>query len=77
MPVWLALYGDLMSIEGGGDPLSTIDVADRDFDLFIGQNGSFTVLFPFAKENIDGFDDDIRNFIQDIVKRHHQPLKLR
>jgi len=60
--VWLAALGGAGPISSTGSPIATISIAGHTWNLFKGQNGSFTVFSFVATSQVTSFSGDIKAF---------------
>ena len=62
--VWLGALGGAGPISSTGSPIATFSQAGTTFNLFKGQNGSFTVYSFVAQSPNQNFNGDINAFIK-------------
>ena len=72
--VWLGAYGGAGPISSTGSPVATTNIAGRNWQLFKGPNGSFTV-FSFVVQGgpVTNFNADMKAFIDFLVRTQGVP----
>jgi xyloglucan-specific endo-beta-1,4-glucanase len=66
--VWLAALGGAGAISSTGQPIATVTISDKEWDVYVGPNGAMTVYSFVAKATVTSYSGDLMDFFKYLEK---------